>query len=83
MRKVANVTRRVEQAYEIIRDSICDCTLEPGTHLVQEDLAADIGVSRQPIQQAMLLLKADGLVIETGGRGLYVAPMDPDSIVFH
>lgn len=64
----------------MIRDSICDCTLAPGTHLVQEEMAAQLGVSRQPVQQAMLLLKNDGLVVESGARGLYVAPMDSDSI---
>lgn len=64
----------------MIRDAICDCTLEPGKHLVQEELASTFGVSRQPIQQAMLLLKNDGLVIESGGRGLYVAPLDPVEI---
>lgn len=77
MRSIPNAPSRTEQVYRSIRDSICDCTLEPGKHLVQEDLAAELGVSRQPIQQAMLLLKNDGLVIESGGRGLYVAPLDP------
>jgi DNA-binding GntR family transcriptional regulator len=42
-----------------------------------------LGVSRQPIQQAMLLLKAEGLVVESGARGLYVAPLDPASIGYH
>jgi DNA-binding GntR family transcriptional regulator len=64
----------------MIRDSICDFTLEPGTHLVQEELAARLRVSRQPVQQAMLLLKADGLVVESGARGLYVAPIDEAGI---
>ena len=52
-------------------------------HLIQEDLAATLGVSRQPIQQAMLLLKNDGLVVERGGRGLFVAPLDRESMAHH
>lgn len=83
MKKAPSIPTRVDQVYSIIRDSICDCTLPPGMHLVQEELAAQLGVSRQPVQQAMLLLKADGLVIESGGRGLYVAPMDPKTIEYH
>lgn len=83
MRKIKSVPNRAEQVYAIIRDSICDARLKPGTHLVQEELASSLGVSRQPIQQAMLLLKADGLVIESGARGLYVAPMDPEKIGHH
>ena len=81
MRKVQSAPNRVEQVYAILRDSICDGTFESGMHLVQEDLAARLAVSRQPVQQAMLLLKADGLVIESGTRGLCVAPMTSDNIV--
>ncbi|WP_349368908.1 GntR family transcriptional regulator [Salinarimonas sp.] len=76
MQPLASVPSRTEQVYASIRESICDGALQPGTHLVQEDLAAALGVSRQPVQQAMLLLKADGLVVEHGGRGLTVAPLD-------
>lgn len=83
MQPLLNVPSRTEQVYQAIRDSICDCSLEPGMHLVQEDLAATLGVSRQPVQQAMLLLKNDGLVVERGGRGLYVAPIDLESMAHH
>lgn len=83
MQRLSNVPSRTEQVYHSVRESICDCVLEPGTHLVQEELAATLGVSRQPIQQAMLLLKNDGLVVETGGRGLYVAPIDRAGMEHH
>lgn len=83
MQRLANAPSRTTQVYESIRDSICDCRLEPGTHLVQEELAARLGVSRQPVQQAMLLLKNDGLVVELGGRGLAVAPLDPEPMQHH
>ena len=66
----------VEQAYEAILGEIADGTLAPDTHLIQEVLAARYGVSRQPIQQALLLLKSDGLVQDAGRRGLVVAPLD-------
>ena len=81
MQPIANSPSRTQQVYAMIRDSICDCTLAPGTHLVQEDVAAQLGVSRQPVQQAMLLLKNEGLVVEAGARGLYVAPIDAPSII--
>lgn len=67
----------------MIRDSICTGELAAGTHLVQEELASTLGVSRQPIQQAMLLLKNDGLVVELGARGLYVAPLDAGAVIHH
>ena len=65
-----------EQVYRAIVDEILEGRLLPGAHLVQEQLAADLGVSRQPIQQAMALLKADGMVEEVGKRGLRVANLD-------
>lgn len=76
MKPIANTPNRAEQVYASIRDSICEGALKAGTHLVQENLAARLGVSRQPVQQALVLLKNDGLVLERGSRGLYVAPLD-------
>lgn len=65
-----------DQVYRAIVDEIMEGRLLPGAHLVQEQLAAKLGVSRQPIQQAMALLKADGIVEEVGKRGLRVAKLD-------
>lgn len=76
MKRIESQPSRTEQAYRAILDEICEGALAPGMHLVQEQLAERLGVSRQPIQQAMALLKNDGLVQELGARGLYVAPLD-------
>ncbi len=72
-----------EQVYDAIADEICDGALPAGAHLVQEQLAERLGVSRQPIQQAMALLKADGMVEEIGRRGLRVTPLDLDLMHHH
>lgn len=72
-----------ERVYGAIIDEILDGVLEPGEHLIQEQLAADLGVSRQPIQQAMALLRADGLIEETGKRGLTVARLDLARVRHH
>jgi len=72
-----------EQVYDVIVEQICDGELPAGAHLVQEDLAASLGVSRQPVQQALALLKADGMVREIGRRGLQVVALDLDAMVHH
>lgn len=72
-----------EQVYDAIADEICDGALPAGAHLVQEQLATRLGVSRQPIQQVMALLKADGMVEEIGRRGLRVTPLDLDLMRHH
>lgn len=83
MQPLEQAPNRTQQVYLSVRESICDWTVKPGTHLVQEELASTLGVSRQPVQQAMLLLKNDGLVVERGGRGLFVAPLDRESMAHH
>ncbi|PPD15690.1 MAG: GntR family transcriptional regulator [Methylobacterium sp.] len=65
-----------DRVYEAILDEICNGAIEPGTHLVQEQIAARLDVSRQPVQQAMARLKADGLLAEVGRRGLQVTPLN-------
>jgi DNA-binding GntR family transcriptional regulator len=65
-----------QQVYDVIVDEICSGGLPAGAHLVQEQLAARFGVSRQPIQHAMALLRADGMIEEIGRRGLQVTPLD-------
>ncbi len=72
-----------QPVYHAIVDAICDGRLTAGAHLVQEQLAAQPGVSRQPIQQAMALLKADGMVEEIGMRGLRVTALDLDLMRHH
>ena len=57
-------------------DAICDGSLAPGARLTQEELAASFNVSRQPVLQALRLLKGDGFVIDAGRRGLMVAPLE-------
>jgi DNA-binding GntR family transcriptional regulator len=66
----------VDQAYAAILDAICKGTLKPGERLTQESVAQRLNVSRQPIHNALLTLKAQGFVCEVGRRGLAVAPLD-------
>lgn len=66
-----------EQVYERLLNAICSGALAAGARLTQEELAASLHVSRQPVLQALRLLKRDGVAIDAGRRGLIVAPVDP------
>lgn len=83
MKPLPTPPSRTEQVYLAIVDEICEGRLAPGAHLVQEDLATSLGVSRQPVQQAMAMLRRDGLVRELGARGLHVAPIEPGEMAHH
>lgn len=76
MRNLSSPPTRVEQVYDELLAAITDGQLQPNERLIQDELAARLGVSRQPVQQALLLLKNNGLLREAPGRGLIVAPLD-------
>ena len=67
----------IDQAYRQLLEAIADGTLAPGQRIRQAELAGRLGVSRQPVSHALHLLKRQGLVEETGGKGLRVVPLDP------
>jgi len=69
-----------DQVYQRLLDAICSGELAPSARLTQEELAASFNVSRQPVLQALRLLKRDGVVIDSGRRGLIVAPVNPNLI---
>lgn len=83
MEPIQTAPNRTELVYRAILDEICSGALPAETHLKQEELAQRLGVSRQPVQQAMALLKADGVVEEIGTRGLRVAPLDIAAMRHH
>lgn len=70
----------VEQVVNAIVSEIVDGELPSNSRLIQDELARAYGVSRQPVQQALLLLRDRGLVREAPGRGLVVSPIDPDFV---
>jgi DNA-binding GntR family transcriptional regulator len=70
-----------EQVYQRLLHAICNGELTSGTRLTQEELAATLGVSRQPVLQALRLLKKDGFVSDAGRRGLQVVPLEASAIM--
>jgi DNA-binding GntR family transcriptional regulator len=70
-----------ERAYQSILEAICDGRLRPGERLTQEDLAERLKVSRQPVHQALALLRREGFVEEAGRRGVRVTPVDSSQVV--
>src|SRR5690242_11891725 len=79
--KMLTVQPRItEQVYEAIVARILEGKLHPGERVIQEQIAEALGVSRQPVQQALLLLRKEGLLKAAPGRGLMVAPIDLDQV---
>src|SRR4051812_28486941 len=70
----------VDRVYRSLLDAISDGSLAPGERLTQEEIAQQLAVSRQPVLQALRLLKKDGFVQDAPGRGLQVTPLEPQGI---
>jgi DNA-binding GntR family transcriptional regulator len=74
--QLATAPDLVEQVYARLLDAISEGSLQPGTRLNQEDIAAGFSVSRQPVLQALRLLKKDGFVEDAPGRGVQVTQLN-------
>jgi DNA-binding GntR family transcriptional regulator len=70
----------VDEVYKTLLDAISDGSLAPGVRITQEEIAEQLNVSRSPVLQALRLLKKDGLVRDAPGRGILIAPLDPEWI---
>jgi DNA-binding GntR family transcriptional regulator len=76
MRRIDSQPALIDRAYECLVEAIADGALAPGRRIRQEELAAMLGVSRQPISHALQLLKRQKLVEEIGKQGLTVCRID-------
>lgn len=64
-----------------LRAAIMQGTLEPGTQLGEAELAAQLGVSRGPLREAMQRLVQEGLLRSERHRGLFVIELDEAGIL--
>jgi DNA-binding GntR family transcriptional regulator len=61
-----------QKAYEYLRDQILVDPGMQGKFVNEQELARDIGVSRTPVREALLLLVADGLIELIPNRGALI-----------
>ncbi|MFB7289260.1 GntR family transcriptional regulator [Actinacidiphila glaucinigra] len=72
---VVRVTRPAplrQAVYEALIELIINGTLRPGQHLVEAELADHLGVSRQPVREALQRLQTDGWVDLRPAQGAFV-----------
>ncbi|TDC89773.1 GntR family transcriptional regulator [Saccharopolyspora aridisoli] len=66
--------------YETLRRKVLTLELEPGEALSEKDLAADLGVSRTPVREGLILLAEEGLVQVFPQIGSFVSRVDPQRV---
>ncbi len=80
MRRLQPQPSLVDQVYEAVLSDISAGKFNGDARLKQEELAESLGVSRQPVQQALLLLRNHGILRDAPGRGLMVAPLEAELV---
>lgn len=70
----------VKLVYKAILMEVTEGRLAAEARLIQDELAQAYGVSRQPVQQALLLLRDHGIVLEAPRRGFVVAPLSVERV---
>ncbi|MEU7577049.1 GntR family transcriptional regulator [Streptomyces sp. NPDC041068] len=61
-----------ERVYEALLELITTRSLQPGQHLVESELAGHLGVSRQPVREALQRLNTEGWVDLRPAQGAFV-----------
>lgn len=65
---------------EVLRTAITQGILKPGDKLSAEDLAAEFGVSRMPVREALRKLETVGLVVIRPQKGVEVSRLSLDEL---
>jgi DNA-binding GntR family transcriptional regulator len=64
-----------DEVHTALRERIVEGAFPPGSRLPDVQLAAELGVSRTPVREALLRLVREGLVENDPNRGFFVAPL--------
>ncbi len=77
--QIRAVTLR-EQVAEQIRIAIIEGRLKPKDHIVEVTLTEQLGVSRTPVREALIILERESLVVSIPNRGCFVRAFTADDI---
>ncbi|WP_165972399.1 GntR family transcriptional regulator [Paenibacillus piri] len=80
MSRIASTGFLEKKVYNEIKEMIMNGELQPGVPIIQEQIAARIGVSRTPLRRALAELERDHL-LETGPQGLFVTQFTNEFIL--
>jgi DNA-binding GntR family transcriptional regulator len=72
-----------EQAARYLRQLVFDGRLPPGSHIPQDEVAEELGMSRIPVREALIALERQGWVRIERHRGAFVSSLDPGSVRDH
>lgn len=65
-----------QRSYEVLRDRLIMLDIEPGGPINEAGVAAELGVGRTPVREALKRLEIDHLVVAYPRRGTFATPVD-------
>jgi len=68
--------RAADVAYDAIESLISTLQLEPGSQIVEAEIAERTGMGRTPVREALLRMSSIGLIVQQPRRGLLVSGID-------
>lgn len=69
-----------DRVYRRVRQGIIEGEYAPGSRLVEQRVAEELGVSRTPVREAVRRLESEGLVVVERNRGAQVRPLSEAEI---
>ncbi|WP_203308322.1 GntR family transcriptional regulator [Sphingomonas beigongshangi] len=67
-----------DQVFEIVLERIVSGDIPTGSPIRQDALAAELGVSKIPLREALARLEQEGLLVSQANRGYTVRPMSAE-----
>ena len=65
------------EVYRVVRNRILSGEIAPGARIFEKEVAAELGVSRTPVREAVHRLVQEGLLGLEANRGAFVRVMGP------
>ena len=73
-------TTTPEGVYRVLSAAILDGSVPPGGQLREAHIAADLGISRSPLREALTRLEEEGLVVKIPFRGAFVVEVSAQDV---
>lgn len=73
-------TTTPDGVHRVLRAAILDGRVPPGAQLREAHIAADLGISRSPLREALTRLEEEGLVVKVPFRGAFVVEVSAQDV---
>ena len=73
-------TTTPDGVHRVLRAAILDGVVPPGGQLREAHIAADLGISRSPLREALTRLEEEGLVVRVPFRGAFAAEVSAQDV---